>query len=153
MYNVDTRHAVKGLDPIADAFSGTVNSDVVKCLGGGVLFTIYKGVGATGTATVTVEACDDVTPTNSTAVAFRYRTCTTGDTWGSWTEATATGFTTTAGSSQLYQVYVPASELASEGYAYARLASVEVVDNPIVGCILIEVVDLRVQPQPATMIT
>lgn len=152
MYIVDALHMFKGLDPVADAFTGTVYSDIVECLGAGVLFVIYKGVGATGTSTITVEACDDTTPTNSTAVAFRYRTCTTGDTWGSWTEATTTGFTTTAGSSQLYQIVVPAAELASEGYGYARLAAVEVVDNPVLGGILGMVYDLRVQPQPESLI-
>ncbi len=149
---LDQLHFFKGLDPVADAFDGTVYSDIVECWGGGVLFIIIKGVGTTGTSTITVEACDDVTPTNSTAVAFMYRTCTTGDTWGSWTQATTAGFATTAGSSQLYQVYVPQSELASEGYGYARLAAVEVVNAAVLGGILGAVVDLKYGPAPESLI-
>ena len=85
-------HWVKGIDPVADAFSGTVNTDIFEAWGHEVVFIIYKGVGATGTSTITVDACDDTTPTNTSAVAFRYRTCTTGDTWGNWTTVAATGF-------------------------------------------------------------
>jgi hypothetical protein len=149
---LDQMHWVKGLDPIADAFAGTVTSDVVECWGGGVLFIIYKGVGATGTSTITVLACDDVVPTTTTAVAFMYRTCVATDVWGSWTQALPAGFTTTAGSSQLYQIYVPQAELATEGRGYAQLQAVEVVNNPVLGGILIAVTDLKYGPAPESLI-
>ena len=42
-----------GLAPAANAFAGTVRSDVVKAWGDRVVFTIIKGVGTTGTATIT----------------------------------------------------------------------------------------------------
>ena len=47
----------KGLDPVADAFAGTVQSEAVN-MGkyGRVGFLIYKGVGTTGTSTITVQA-------------------------------------------------------------------------------------------------
>jgi hypothetical protein len=145
--------------PLADTYLPATGSfDEMRvvaysmALTGGVLFVIYKGVGATGTSTITVLACDDVTPTNSTAVAFMYRSCTTGDTWGAWTQATTTGFTTTAGSSQLYQVYVPQSELATETYGYAQLQAVEVVDSPVLGGILGIVTDLKYGPAPESLI-
>lgn len=152
MNNTESRHSIKGIDPVADAFAGTVTTDVVNVKGEGALFTLYKGVGATGTSTITVLACDDTTPSNTTAVTFMYRACTSGDTWGSWTQATTAGFTTTAGSSQLYQVYVDASQLAEEGYGYAQLQAVEVVDSPVVGAILIEIVEPRVQPVAESLI-
>lgn len=133
MKNVEKFHAVPVLYPVADAFTGTVNTDIVKCAGEGVLFEITKGVGATGTSTITVDACDDVTPSNTTAVAFQYRASTTPDTWGAWTQATSSGFTTTAGSNQMYQIYVEGSLLAEQGYGYARLTAVEVVDSPVLG--------------------
>jgi hypothetical protein len=154
MNPVEQFHWVPVLYPVADAFAGTVNTDIVNCESAvGVLFQITKGVGLTGTSTITVDACDDGTPTNSTAVAFRYRISTTPDTWGAWTEATSTGFTTTAGSNQMYQVFVPASELAAQGYGYARLSAVEVVNNPVVGCVNAAVVCPRYQPVPATLLT
>ena len=73
-------HPVKGLDAVADAFSGTVSSDVVNMENwGSVIFILHKGVGTTGTSTLTVEACDDVTPTNTTAVPFFYKTLAASD--------------------------------------------------------------------------
>jgi len=147
-------HWVKGLDPVADAFAGTVRSDVVR--GGNhrsVKFLIYKGVGATGTSTITVEANDDVTPSNSTAIPFKYRACTTGDTWGALTDATTTGFATTAGSSQLYEITVDTDELGDTGYKYLSLKAVEVVDSPVLGGILIMMGQARIaQATPATAI-
>jgi hypothetical protein len=147
-------HWVKGLDPVADAFAGTVRSDVVR--GGNhrsVTFLIYKGVGATGTSTITVEANDDVTPSNSTAIPFKYRACTTGDTWGALTDATTTGFATTAGSSQLYEIIVDTDELGDTGYRYLSLKAVEVVDSPVLGGILIMMNQPRIaQATPATAI-
>lgn len=145
-------HWVKGIDPIADGFSGTVTTDVFEALGHEVLFIIYKGVGATGTSTITVLACDDTTPTNTSAVAFRYRTCTTGDTWGNWTAATTTGFTTTAGSSQLYEIRVDPGDLGATGYGYVQLQAVESVDNPVLGGILCGVVNPRYREQPESLI-
>lgn len=130
-------HFVKGLDPVADAFSGTVYSDVVDVREAHAIhFLVYKGVGALGTSTITVQACDDTTPSNRTAVAFAYRVCTSGDTWGALTWATTSGFATTAGSSQMYMIEVDADMLASSGYKYCQLKMVEVVDDPVVGCIV-----------------
>ena len=149
-------HWVKGLDPVADAFAGTVRSDVVR--GGNhrsVTFLIIKGAGATGTSTITVEANDDVTPTNSTAIPFKYRACTTGDTWGALTDATTAGFATTAGSSQLYEIIVDTDELGHQGtgYKYVSLKAVEVVDSPVLGGILIMMNQPRIaQATPATAI-
>ncbi len=146
-------HFVKGLDPIADAFAGTVYTDIFKVEGEGALGIRYHGVGTTGTSTIIAQACDNVTPSNTTDVAFMYRISTTGDTWGNWTQATATGFTTTAGSSQMYEMFVPASELAAAGYGYCRFKFVEVADDPVLGGVLCAVVNPRVQPVAATVIT
>lgn len=141
---LESLHFVKGLDPVADAFSGTVYSDVVSLAehprG---LALIHKGVGATGTSTITVEACDDFVPSNVTAVPFRYRAITSGDTPGEITDVAATGFTTTAGSSQLYAIEVDAVELAKAGYKNWRVKAVEVVDSPVVGAIQILLPDAR----------
>ncbi len=134
-----TPHMVKGLDAVADAFSGTVASDIVNVKNyNHATFLLHKAVGATGTSTVTVEACDDVSASNSTAIPFRYRKQTgNDDVWGAWTEATTSGFATTAGSSQLYEIAVDCQELGDTGYKYVRLKCVEVVDNPVLGGILI----------------
>jgi len=130
-------HVAKGIDPVADAFSGTVYSDIFSMRRhGNITFVIYKGVGATGTSTITVEACDDVSGSNVSAVAFKYQAITTGDTHGSMTDATSAGFTTTAGSSQLYKIMCDASALLASGYGFIRLKAVESVDSPVLGGIL-----------------
>lgn len=131
-------HFIKGLDPVADAFSGTVASDVVDLANhGSALFLIYKGVGVTGTSTITVEACDDIVPTNTTAIPFFSKNITSTDVQGNVTARAAAGFTTTAGSSQMYAVQVAAEEVANAGYRYVRLKAVEVVDSPVLGGIAI----------------
>jgi hypothetical protein len=131
-------HFIKGLDPVADAFAGTVTSDVVDLANHqSALFLIYKGVGTTGTSTITVEACDDIVPTNTLAVPFFSKNITATDVQGAVTARAATGFVTTAGSSQMYAVQVHAEEVANAGYRYVRLKAVEVVDSPVLGGIAI----------------
>lgn len=130
-------HSTIGLAPVADAFAGTVYSDVVSLSGHNeALFTVIKAVGATGTSTITVQACDDFTPSNRSAIPFVYRVCTTPDTWGEWTVAAATGFTTTAGSNQLYEI-VARAENCPAGYPNVQLKAVEVADSEVLGGILI----------------
>jgi len=57
-----------------DIFNGDPATDVIhldiyrECT-----FIIIKNAGATGTATITVESCDDTTPTTATAIPFKYR--------------------------------------------------------------------------------
>jgi hypothetical protein len=130
-------HVVKGLDPVADAFSGTVYSDIISMKNHRhIQFLLYKGVGATGTSTITVEGSDDASGSNVSAITFKYQAVTSGDTHGALTAAAATGFTTSAGSSQLYKIEVDASQLAASGYPYIRLKAVEVVDSPVLGGIV-----------------
>jgi len=137
MLSMENLHFVKGIDPVADAFSGTVASDIINLKNAGTcMFVIYKGVGATGTSTITVTACSDVSATAETAIKFQYRAITTGDTEGALTQATTAGFATTAGSSQLYVIEVKAQDIASTGYSYVRLNAVELVNSPVLGGIL-----------------
>jgi hypothetical protein len=135
---VEKLHFVKGVDPVADAFSGTVNSGIVNLRNyATVQFVVYKGVGTTGTSTITVVPVSDMSATASgSAVPFYYKAITTGDTQATLLEATAAGFTTTAGSSQVYVIEIPVEELLASGYSYVRLRATEVVDSPVLGCIL-----------------
>ena len=128
---------------VADAFAGTLACDVINMKNAsGVLFLVHWGVGATGTTLITVEACDDVTPSNQTAITFNYRRLNaaadpaTEDTWGAVTAATTSGFTTTAGSYQMYAIEVDAAKCAAAGYGYCRLKAVEDTDNPILGGVI-----------------
>ena len=129
----------KGLDPVADALAGTVSSDIFNMEGyKRGLFVVYVGVGATGTSTLTVEACDDVTPTTASAIPFWSREILTGDTEGTMTRRTATGFTYTAGSSKILLCEFDAEDLAevSGAFGFVRLKAVESVDSPVLASIL-----------------
>jgi len=122
-----------------DMFNGNPATDVVnlgkyeKCT-----WIIQKAAGNTGTAVVTVESCDDVTPTTTTAVAFNYWTCTSGDTWSDMSTATTAGFTTTAGADQMYAIEVNSAELSGTD-KYVRMKMTESANDPVNGtaiCIL-----------------
>lgn len=137
-------HLIKGLDPVADAFAATVYSDIVSLAKyNRALFLLIKGVGATGTSTLTVEACSDNTGTGAEAIPFKYRrVANSGDNVGAITQAAAAGFTTTAGSSEMYCVEVD-SALCPDGKPWVRLKAVEVVDSPVLGGILVQLGDAR----------
>ena len=127
-------HYVPLLDPVADALAGTVVTDEINMSdASAVTFFVAWGVGATGTGTITVEACDDTSATNTSAIPFKYRRNSATDVWGALQNATTAGFTTTAGSSQVYAIEVDANEMGDSGYKYVRLKWVEVVDSPILG--------------------
>lgn len=128
---------IKGLDPVADAFAGTVYSDSVSMAKyDRAAFVVYKGVGATGTSTLTVEASSDASRTGATAIPFKYRRVASGDTAGDVTSASASGFATTAGSSEMYIIEVESSDCLS-GKPWLSLKAVEVVDSPVAGGILV----------------
>jgi len=141
--NLETTHYGIGLAAVADAFAGaTVNSDVFSMENYGLIeFIIHWGVGTTGTTVVTVEACDDFTPTTTSAIAFKYKRITSPDTQGALQAATSSGFTTTAGSNQIYVVQVEAAMLGSDGPC-VRLDCAESANDPLLGGILV------VQSQP-----
>lgn len=130
-------HIAQGLPPVANAFASTVRSDVFNMKNyNGCTFLLIKGVGTSGTTVVTVNACDDATPSNRTAIVFRYRLNTTSDTWGAVTTATTSGFTTTAGSNHIYEIIVDAAEIAKAGYGYVELNCVEATASAVLGGIL-----------------
>lgn len=134
---LERSHMEVGLNAVADAFSGTVYSDVFNMNAHNKgLFIVHWGVGTTGTITLTAEACDNTTPSNVSAIPFRYRVTVGAAAPGAITAATTSGFTTTAGSNQIIEVEVDAASLLASGYSYVRLKSVEVVDSPLLGGIL-----------------
>lgn len=138
----EVTHLGIGLSPLADAFAGTVYSDVINMKDfGKCRFIVAGGVGATGTSLFTVEACDDTVPTNVSAVPFYYRQHTSNDVGGTLTAATASGFTNTAGADRLITIEVDAGALLASGYGYVRLKAVEQTDSPVLGTVLFELCD------------
>ena len=146
-------HVVNALPPVADVEDTSFDSDVVNAQGGGVLFIYQTGANAGGDSTITVEACDDVTPSNQTAVPFVYRSCVATDIWSDWTAATTAGFTSSQVANAMHQIYVDSSELAEEGYGYVRLSGTEDTNAAVLGGVLALVMDGRYQLTPATLIT
>ena len=130
-------HPMKGLDAVADAFASTVYSDIYN-MGdySSILFILHKGVGTTGTSTLTVQACDDISASNTTDIPFRSKSITATDVEGALTVRAAAGFDTTAGSSQIYAIEASSEEMEDTGYQYIRLAYVEVADAAVLGGIL-----------------
>lgn len=131
-------HLVKGLDPVANAFAGTVYSQAVAMKNWNrVMFVRFDGVGTTGTSTLTVQACSDASGSNPVAIPFRYREVLSTDVEGTLTLATTAGYTSTAGSSKLIEVEVRAEDLAASGLGYVRLKCVESAASAVLGGILI----------------
>ena len=136
-------HIVNGIVPVADAFAGTVASDVVKVSDyHKVRFILYKGVGTTGTSTLTVVPCDDAAAsTSGTAVHFNYVEITSTDVAGAMTKAATV--TTSAGSNTMMIIDVDCDEIAASGYEYCYLNCVEVANDPVLGGVLIELYEPR----------
>lgn len=144
-------HFVKGLDPVADFNATAAYSDIIEVGGDGIGFLYYKGVSAgADAAVITVNASSTIAAAAETAVPFWYKGVGTTD--SGWTAATATGFTVTTGSSQLYEIRVPKDVFGSTGYKYARLVATEGADHAVVGCIVAYVYGLRYAPQPVSLI-
>ena len=125
-----------------DIFNGSPATDIVnldewrKCI-----FVLQKGAGAVGTATLTVESCDDTDATTTTAVAFRARTNKTGltDTWTAWADVAATGLAITAGADEMYEVLIQSDGLSTtDKYARVQLTETEgtAVDGAITAIML-----------------
>jgi len=148
---IETSHAEISVVPVADAFSGTVAGDVLSLKDHArIRWIIVEGAGGTGTYTVTVEACDDTTPSNTSAVPFQYRVTTAGSQPGARTAATSAGFTSTAGANKVIEVEIEAAALLAAGYGYARLKTVEVVNDPILGGVIAILEDARFSGRPAS---
>lgn len=131
-----------------DIFNGNLTTDIVSLANyGGAVFVIVKGAGATGTATVTIESCDDTSGSTTTAVAYNYAACTSGNTWGSITAATSSGFTTTAGANQTYAMEIRADELSGTD-KYVRMVATEVANDPVDGACLVILVDPKYPADP-----
>lgn len=128
-----------GLVPKADYHAGGTSSDVLNMRDHSeALFVIYEGASTGGQGTVTVNSCDDATPTTTTPVAFEYKRIngkTNVD--GAWTSSAATGFATTANTStgDIYVIRVKSEDLSgTDGYVQLQVA--EKTNSPTTGAIL-----------------
>jgi len=92
---------------------------------------IAVGAVASGTSKLTLEYCDDNTPTTDTAMAFNYRKMTDGagatDTWGDLTAATSSGITIDTANTT-YLIEIDAAEVMSASSGSCSRLQVELSD-------------------------
>lgn len=133
---------VSGLAPSSDVYAGGVATDVISLKDyQEALFIVHQKTGGsnTGVATITIDACDDVTPSNTEAIAFDYfknEAVASSDDFGSRQSVTAAGFATTANKTAIYAIPVKASDLP-DGKPFVRLSAAESVNDPVLGNVLI----------------
>jgi hypothetical protein len=96
---LERMRVVQLVSPV-DTGSTTANSDVIGVKEATEInFVVSLGTITGDTMVVTVEECDDTTPSNQTAIAFNYQkdgAAIGTDTAGAWTAATTAGVTMTA---------------------------------------------------------
>ena len=131
-------HIVNSLPPIANAFGGTVVTPPINMKNWKhCSFLIQCGVGAVGTARITVEACDNIAASNTIAIPFYYQECIAADIFGPITRtADLSGFLTAATSNKVYKVEVDDAMLSSTGYGYIRVKSAEQAVGVIAGGVI-----------------
>lgn len=141
------KHVVQGIVPVADAFAGGVSSDVVSLKDyNRVTWLIITGaIEDSGVSNlVTVDACDDATPSNTTAMPFYHRSLewsTSADSWGDLTLATASGYNLTdnhavANAVHIVTVTGDMVNSAAAGYESARLTIAETANKTITAAVL-----------------
>jgi hypothetical protein len=110
-----------------DTASSTVNSDVIGVKEAIELeFLVSFGTITGDSVVVTVEECDDTTPSNSTAIAYLYQkdgAAVGTDTAGAWTAATTAGVTFTASDDDKnLRIRVDPAALTAD-YPYVRVVA------------------------------
>lgn len=154
-------HIINGIVPVADAFASAATTDWINTANySRVGFLIHTGDATAGTAngTVTVNASAVAAGSSPTALAFKYRVCassTTVDTWGALTDATASGFSMTAGDNYMYWIELKTDDIeaAAAGKKFVALTVTEVTNDPIVSSVSAFLLDARYGlPVPLTAI-
>ena len=146
-------HIVNALPPVADVEDTSFDSDVINAQGEEVIFIYYTGANAGGDSVITVEACDNVTPSNQTAIPFTYSSIVATDIPSDWAAATAAGFTTSQVANAFHVIKVDPAELAEEGYGYVRLSATEDTNAAVLGGVLAIVVGGRYEHRSTTLLT
>jgi hypothetical protein len=130
MFISEMVHIEPALYPDADRYDANPASDIFNAgLYDAIAFLLSEGVGGTGTATLTVEACTDNAGAGAETIPFRYRVYSSGA-WGAWASAVAAGYLTIAGASKQVVIEVLSAELPA-GKPWVRLQVTETVNSPV----------------------
>lgn len=128
--------------PIADFNASGSETDIISLkLYEEVYFILHWGVGTTGTVTPTVIPYATAVASNpASAIGYDYKRVSSGETNTEWTAAGTAGFTTTAGSHQIYIIRVRAKTLPTVSgvvYEYVRLDLADTNSAALLGgCII-----------------
>ena len=127
--------------PSADYASGDVTSDVVNMENfDHATIVIATGASSDNENVITVNAATDAAGLTKTAIPFKYRSVTTGDTYGDLTDATATGFACTASSANQYHILeidAKQMETTAAGYEYLSVTVTEAgSETAQLGCVI-----------------
>ena len=152
---IHDHHIVAGLYPVADCFAGGKSTDIINMENyGRATFVILTGaIEDSGISNIfTVDACDDASASNTSAMAFTHRTClssATVDTWGAQTAAAATGYNLTdnaAVANAMHIVEVNAEDVSADGgngYGFVRLTIAETANKTITAAVICILSDPR----------
>lgn len=132
---------LNGILPVADFNDGEVYGDVVNMEGWNhATIIIHKGIGATGVGKLFIEPCADAaaatTATNVAGYIRKNTSVLTANQYGAVETLPATGYTLTAGGSQIYVADFNADALAASGYSYFRARLEEPTDAAVTGAML-----------------
>jgi hypothetical protein len=146
-------HYIKGKLPMGDAFTGTVYSAVVNLkYYGAAEFIVFRGGGALGRSTLTIEACSNLSATQVSPVEFTYRRVHPGDTHSA--PQSVMSVLTESSGSDIYILKIKGTSLGASGWTYARLKSVEQTVGVVAGAILVRLEEPRYgQQEVMTAIT
>ena len=145
-----------------DIFNGSPATDVISLKNAqGVLFVVACNANAgSGAATITIHACDNVTPSNTTDIAFNYQLISTTDIPGTLTTAVAaTGVTSVGTANTMLLIEVDAAAVAAAsvnstyGNEFVRLKATETQSDAVDGAIMAFLFGLRYAPLTATQIS
>ena len=142
-----------------DIFNGNPATDVINLENAqGVLFIIATNANAgSGAATITVLACDDVTPSHTAAVPFRYQTI-SADVQSAVSAATTSGLASVGTANTIYLIEVDAADVAAAAVnstynnKYVQLKATETQSDAIDGAILAVLIGPRYSPLSATQL-
>lgn len=140
--------------PLADWAQGDPASDVVslaECRTG--VFVIQTGANATGDAVITVESCDDVTPTTATAIAFnvtKYETSGSDVPSAVRAAVASTGFTTSSTVANAFYVIEVSADALYSTDKFVRVQVTQDTDAPVAGSILFIGTGLRYNQETVT---
>lgn len=143
-----------------DIFNGDPATDVVNIKNAeSIVFIIAMNNNAgSGAATITIEACDNVTPSNTTAIAFQYKLISAGDTQGAVTACASTGVSVGTAQTMIF-IEVSAAAVAAASVNstynnhYVRLKATESQSDAIDGAITCFLNHIRYAELTATQLT